>query len=314
MNDLQTLHDAWEAPEPPSPTAYTDARAALLARASAPRPRRRRAPFAIRFAAFATVGAVIATFVLVVQNLGDSPPGVSIASADQVFEQAARTAERKPFTPPRDDQWIYTADRFTTSDGGKPQLRSQWRRVDGFGTAFMIDGKIKRVEWPSSRPNRKRPSGPLESYKAAAALPRDPDALLRWAYQEAKNIEGAGLTEDGDVYAIFEGILGRGVLPPDLEAAIFRALKRVPGVTLTRTEVLGHRVLSLAQTEDWLREELFLDPETYAFRGQRGTVVQDAIISPEKAGNASGEIKKGHTATSVRIATAVVDKPGRRSR
>jgi hypothetical protein len=61
-----------------------------------------------------------------------------------------------------------------------------------------------------------------------------------------------------------------------------------------------------------LREELFLDPETLAYRGQRGTVVHDATINPEKAGNASGRIEKGHIATSMRVATAIVDKPGER--
>jgi hypothetical protein len=205
MNDLQTLHDAWETPEAPTPTAYTDARAALLERA-APRPRRRRrrAPFALRFAAFATVGALVATFVFVVQNLGDSPSRVSVASADQVFERAAAAAEDKPFSEPAADQWIYTKDRFTSSDG-RPQTGETWHSVGGFGIARMIDGKLKRIEGPPERGGRKLPSGPLESYAAAAKLPRDPDALVRWAYREAENIEGAGLTEDGDVYAIFSG-------------------------------------------------------------------------------------------------------------
>jgi hypothetical protein len=76
--------------------------------------------------------------------------------------------------------------------------------------------------------------------------------------------------------------------------------------------VFGRRVLSLAQTEDWLREELFLDPKTYAYRGQRGTIVHNAVIDPAKAGNATGAIKKGSTATSLRIATAIVDKVGER--
>jgi hypothetical protein len=133
-----------------------------------------------------------------------------------------------------------------------------------------------------------------------------------WAYLQAKHVEGAGLTEDGDVYAIFSGILGDNALPPDLEAGVFRALKRVPGVTVSTVNVLGHRVLSLAPTEDWLREELFLDPKTYGYRGQRGTVVHDAVIDPAKAGNATGAIAKGHTATSIRLRTAVVDRVGER--
>jgi hypothetical protein len=299
MNDLQTLHDAWGTPEAPSSTAYTDARAALLARATP-----RRAPIGPRIAAAVTVGAMVATFGLVVQNLGDG----QTASAE-VLERAAAAAERKPFTPPRADQWIYTEDRFTSSEGGTPRTRRQWHQVSGGGMAIIESGEIKRIEGPQRRPGR---PGPFDGYEALTGLPTDPDALLRWAYRQAKNVTGAGLSEDGDVYAIFSGILGGNVLPPDLEAGIFRAMKRVPGVTVSTVDVFGQRVLSLAQTEDWLREELFLDPETYAYRGQRGTVVHDATIDPAKAGNATGEIEEGHTATSVRVATAIVDKPGER--
>jgi hypothetical protein len=306
MNDLELLHDAWDAPRAPSHAAWTDARAALLARADGRRGRRR-AP--LRITALVTAGAIAATFVLVVQNLGDASP----VAAAEVFERAAHAAEAKPFTAPRADQWIYTKDRFVRSDGGPPETDEAWRQVDGDGMAFMIDGRIKRIDPPSKRPGGERPPrGPFESYQAAAELPRDPDALLRWAHHEAVNVEGAGLTEDGDVYAILGGLLARHVLPPDLEAGIFRALKRVPGVTVSTVTVFGRRVLSLAQTEDWLREELFLDPKTYAYRGQRGTVVHDATIDPAKAGNATGAIEKGRTATTLRIATAIVDRVGER--
>jgi hypothetical protein len=306
MNDLQTLHDVWDAPEAPSHDAYADARAALLAHA-APRRRRRRAP--VRITAVATAAAIAATFVVVVQNLGESPRAVPTAAAE-VFERAAHAAEAKTFVAPRPDQWIYTDDRFMTAGGGSVQGRRQWHSVSGGGFAIEIDGEIKRVEMPRKRDGR-RPV-PFDSYESVSKLPTDPDALLRWAYRQAKNVEGAGLTEHGDVYAIFSGILGSNVLAPDLEAGILRAMKRVPGVTATTTEVFGRRVISLAQTEDWLREELFLDPETYAYRGQRGTVVRDAIIDPAKAGNDTGAIKQGHTVTSLRIKTAIVDKVGER--
>jgi hypothetical protein len=265
----------------------------------------------VRFVAAAAVDAIAATFVLVVQNLGEAPRAVPTASAE-AFERAAVAAEKKPFTPPRDDQWIYVADRFTSSDGGKPMMRRQWHSVSGFGMGVEVRGGVKVIEPPRKHRPDGRVRGPFDSYKALSALPTDSDSLLRWAYRQAKHVTGAGLTEDGDVYAILRGVLGKGVLPPELEAGIFRALERVPGVTVRTTDVLGHRVLSLALTEDWLRQELLLDPRTYAYRGERSTVVHDAVLSQEKAGNATGEIKKGHTVISLRVATAVVDKPGER--
>ena len=145
-----------------------------------------------------------------------------------------------------------------------------------------------------------------------AALPTDPDTLRRWAYRQARDITGAGLSEHGDVYAIFNGIVRDNVLPPALEAAIFRALKEVPGVTVETAEVAGRPALVVGQTEDWLREELLLDPETYAYRGERSTVTRDATIDPAKAGNAAGRIEKGQTVVIERIASAIVDEPGRR--
>jgi hypothetical protein len=76
--------------------------------------------------------------------------------------------------------------------------------------------------------------------------------------------------------------------------------------------VLGRPTLALAVTDDWRRQEILVDPDTYAYAGQRSTVVEDAVVSPEKAGNATGEIEKGSTVIAVRVASGVVDEPGER--
>jgi hypothetical protein len=307
MTDLETLHDAWGAPAAPSEAARARARAALLARATTRRARRRLAP---RLAVAAVLALFAATGLAVLDGAGGGDPRVPVASA---LERAAAAAERRPFTPPRDHQWIYTEDRITSSDGGEPQVQRSWRRADGGASASMRTGRLE-IEY--FRPSKRRPLrvvvGPLAGYRTLAALPTDPDALLRWAYKQAENITGAGVNEHGDVYAIFEGMLSDNVLPPDLEAAIYRALKQVPGVTVETIEVGGRPALVLGQTEDWLREELMLDAETYRYLGQSGTVVRDATISPEKAGNPTGEIEKGERVVAERIVTAIVDEPGRR--
>jgi len=69
----------------------------------------------------------------------------------------------------------------------------------------------------------------------------------RWVYDLAEDVTGAGLTEHGAVYSIFNGILRENVLPPELEAAIYRALKDVPGVTVDTVEIFGRPALALAQ-------------------------------------------------------------------
>jgi hypothetical protein len=76
--------------------------------------------------------------------------------------------------------------------------------------------------------------------------------------------------------------------------------------------VRGSPPYSLGFTDDWLHEELLIDPQTYAYRGERSTVVKDATIDPAKAGNATGQVTKGSTVIVERVATAIVDEPGQR--
>jgi hypothetical protein len=68
----------------------------------------------------------------------------------------------------------------------------------------------------------------------------------RWAYAQAKNITGGGMNDDGDVYLLFNGMLRGNVLPPELEAGIFRALKQIPGVKVETVDVFEQPALSLA--------------------------------------------------------------------
>jgi hypothetical protein len=309
MNDLTMLREAWDAPAPPSPTARAGARRALLERAR-PRPRRRR-----RLAAAVALAASVALAATVTHDDAGRPvPSIEVASAATVLERAATAAERRTFTAPRPDQWFYFKDRFTAPEG--TFTTEGWRRADGGATAARSKRTGGRLEIQTiPRPERKRipvEFGPLASYEAVAKLPTDPAALRRWAYGLAKNITGAGIDDDGDVYAIFNGMLRDNLMPPELEAAIFRALKDVPGVKVSEIEVAGRPALALAQTEDWLEEELLLDPRTYAYLGERSTVVKDTTVSPEKAGNATGRIAKGHKVVVERLAAGIVDGAGDR--
>jgi len=300
MTDLETLHDVFDPPAAPPPAARAEARAALLERAARRRPRRRRALVA------ALVAAGVALAVVATNLDGSDVP----AAKAEVLERAAEAAERKPFTPPRPHQWIYFEDRWQDKDGNVATNRI-WRRADGQGTA-LIDSRGKLQVEIVRLPKLRRSAPLMGGYEELAALPTDPDALLRWAYDVAEDVTGAGLTEHGDVYAIFNGILRGNVVPPKLEAAIFRALKQVPGVELTTVDVLGRPAYSLGQTEDWLHEELLLDRETYTYLGERSTITKDTRIDPLKAGNETGEVRKGNRVVSARIATAIVDRPGER--
>jgi hypothetical protein len=329
VNDLTALRRAWEPPGAPSPHAERAARAALLAHVArggspphgarlAPARRDPRRPrVGMRSASLAGVALVLALAgVMAVQNLGGTDGGqqrgvlgVSNASA-AVLNHAATVAERQPFTAPRDDQWIYTEDEMTGAGGGT-EARRTWRRADGGGIAMLDEhGRLEVHETREGRPTG-RPV-PFDSYKGVAALPADPDRLLRWAYATTASVTGAGSTRDAEAFNILRVILDHGVVPPELRAASFRAMAKVPGVTVRTVEIQGAAMLAVGQTDVWLNQELLLDSETYAYRGQRSTVVRDARIDPDKAGNATGTVERGDTATTTRVATAVVDEPGAR--
>ena len=330
MNDLTALRRTWEPTTAPSDEAERAARGALLAHVAGEGARRRGAQpalvrgrrlrlprIAMRRASLAGLALLLALAGLaVVETLGGADGdgergvlGVSSASA-AVLNQAAAVAERQPFTAPRDDQWIYTEDELA-GGRGETTTRRTWRRADGGGIATLDErGRLDVTEMPEARPGRS--PAPFDSYKAAAALPADPDGLLRWAYGQTAAVTGAGSTVDAEVFNIFRVILGHGVLPPELRAAIFRAMAQIPGVRVRTVDLQGVAALAVSQTDGWLDQELLLDKDTYAYRGQRSTVVRDATIDPPKAGNPIGEVERGDRATLTRVATAVVDKPGER--
>jgi hypothetical protein len=241
---------------------------------------------------------------------------VPVANAAQVLEKAAAASETRRIVAPRDDQWIYIEERFTRSPGGEPEILRSWHRADGLGRAWIDEaGKLRVMvdEAPKKRLGRPVPA-PLSGYKTLAALPTDPGALLRWAYAQAKHItNGPDSTDDGEVYLLFNHMLREIVLPPGLEAGIFRAMKQIPGLTVDTVKIFGRPTLALGlTTADWLHEELLLDPDTHAYRGARSTVIKDATIDPAKAGNSTGRVTKGSQVITERVVTAIVDEPGRR--
>jgi hypothetical protein len=214
-----------------------------------------------------------------------------------VLERAAVAAEAQPFTAPRDDQWIYTEDRVTVGDATRTWRT--WHQANGVGFALIGEDGELEVE------TDERPQGAYDSYKAVAALPTDPDALMRWAYDYTATVDGVtAATKDGVAYSIFGGILdSTGVLPPAVKSAVFRAMQKIPGVTLETTRVLGRPTYALIYADPALRQEILLDTDTYGYAGKRTVTLQD---DP-----AEGAVA-GQTAIGARIAAGVVDAPGRR--
>ncbi|MGW3365546.1 hypothetical protein ACWDOR_21695 [Streptosporangium canum] len=116
---------------------------------------------------------------------------------------------------------------------------------------------------------------PENIYALLAALPTDPDALPA-EFRKIHEIEGAD--QDDWTFERFAATLSRNIVPPDLQAAIFRAIAKLPGVMVNGSAVDadGRAVLSVSHiVEGWRHFEILLDPATYAYRGRRETAIRD---------------------------------------
>ncbi|GAA3981322.1 hypothetical protein GCM10023085_74580 [Actinomadura viridis] len=340
MNDLDILRAAWADTDPPADGARAAARAALLARAGAapgastaePPAARRRSfrPFrlprpALRFVAVGTLAAAIAAGVTIAQTSGGTDqdgrprpvlpglPAGPVANAAEALERAAVTAERRAFTPPRPDQWIYLESRRRTSvkaggvaTGGpyKTRVVREWKRADGAKTASVRGGRLEILDAMRTTPP--------QDYPSLAGLPTDPDALLAWIYRE---MGGLGSTPEGryeTAYTMLGAILRDNVLPPKVEAALYRAIKKIPGVTLVRkVDGAGRPAIGLGRVaEGWLHAELLLDPQTFAYLGERSVAVKDHTVSGL---DVKATVKKGTVQLmQTRQAAGIVDRPGQR--
>jgi hypothetical protein len=342
MDDLKILRDDWGAPDSPEHTARTRAREALLARAAetgvaagtaiAPKKARRRLRLprmGVRLVAIGALAAAIAAGVTVVQSSGGTDrdgrprsvlPGVPagpVANAAEALDRAAAAAEARPFTAPRPDQWTYVENRNTSPSKGpgglatggalKTRLQSQWRRADGKRSAWIVKGRLHTQDEPG-------PLTPPSDYATLAALPSDPDALLRWAYEEMGGLGGD--TEEGRrsmAFTMFNTILRDSVLPPKVEAAIYRAMKTIPGVTLAddAVDVAGRPAMSVGRVQEgWLRSEVLLDRQTYGYLGERSIAIKDHT---SKGLDGRFHVKRGTVQIYVaRVAAGIVDEHGRR--
>ncbi|MFI0446822.1 CU044_5270 family protein [Actinomadura sp. 6N118] len=325
MNDIQEVREMLASTNPVPPGSLAGSAQDGVGRATRTRitssstPRRRRS-WSVRLVAVGGLAVAIAAGTTVVQNMGGTDeqgrprapiPGIPAgpaANAQEVLNRAAIAARHRPFVAPRPDQWVFVETRYqrlahqeksgvwTPKSRPKTTVEPIWTRADGKMMAMLDGGKLTLS-----------PTGgamPPQDYATQSKLPRVPDALLAWARKNA------GPTGDSATFQLLSAVLANNVLPPDLEAAIYRALaKAAPGVNLNKqaVDLQGRPALSIAvPVEGWLKDEVLLDPSTYAYRGHRSTVTKDHTIE-------DSTFKKGAIESqSVRLAAGIVDRPGQR--
>ncbi|WP_433243312.1 CU044_5270 family protein [Streptosporangium sp. CA-135522] len=297
---LKKLRD--EVPEKPDVRAEEHRLLAEI-RADSSAPRRRSARSAPRLhwgLSLAGAGA-LAVAVLAATRFGgtvepvERPVAVRPPSAASVLERAALVAASTEAADIRPDQWIYMKESQHLR-GDLPTFE-HWARMDGEGNAVREGGRLKMGK-------EKGPTYPAKTQRELEGFPTDPDALLehfRNLPQELTPMSicepecPAGTEKDVKAFGAIGWYMKFGpIIPPDTAAGMYRALAKIPNVTIEENATDGDGrkgigvVLDLGAAG---KGYYILDPGDYHYLGVK--VVND-----------------GQTSAMSVLDSGIVDKPG----
>ncbi|MFI8069608.1 CU044_5270 family protein [Streptomyces sp. NPDC086033] len=199
-------------------------------------PRRRFAVIAVPLAMAAAIGAAV------LAGAVGSRTATTDADAVDLLNRIAEVAAAKKSVPVRDDQYVYvrTQGSMKFSENDVRILReASWTAVDGRRAGLR---RVTVLVGPPFRPRdpfssyskgthdmRLSPDPNVTTFRELQALPTDPDALLKKIYAgtrgEGQTRESAALEKIGDM-------LADATLLPELDAALYRAAARIPGVSV----------------------------------------------------------------------------------
>jgi hypothetical protein len=233
-------------------------------------------------------------------------------TAAQLIDYATRASVAGPGRAPQLDEWVVTkfelADSSQTPNGGglpygpldQRQVFLQWHRTDGcYGTNSVefpaslaatktVTGKLTVSENPDAKYGGATSCLSLAGWKSVTysylnSLPTDPAKLeaiiLRY------NHTGSMLPTPADaVFAAIATLLEDGepegvVVPPKLEATLYRILQQLPGVHFENdTDLAGRHGLGFWNlTEGYVKYEIVIDPATYHYMGSKEVAVKDHL-------------------------------------
>nr|WP_269801073.1 CU044_5270 family protein [Streptomyces jeddahensis] len=260
-----------------------------------------RRPAVVAPAVAAALTAAVVVGVTVTRDAAVPPrPGTAMTqtpstqSAARLLERIASAAGKQLSTDIRDDQFVYTKrDDYhwkmdpakplpdgclTTSEGYAYGVRETWESVDGqhIGLSREHRDSGRVVERPIAKqlPGKKTPN----YYRQAEQLPTDPEAMYRWLYglQSGEQPSGKRSADQG-AFTKAGGLLSAQLLPPKVEAALYHAVARIPGLTVYENarDAAGRTGIAVAMEGTWpgdrghgpTRHELLFDEKTLQFTG-----------------------------------------------
>jgi hypothetical protein len=222
-------------------------------------------------------------------------PDQAVLAARVLHDASAAASRVPPRTTPSPGQWIYSKlvqyqyPQGTSSD-------ENWITFDGTKTAYYeSSGSPITVHTSPMTPPANIKNDPLAAfntdatpqtaYYALASLPAAPRQLLAAVDKAAQSVGAANLTagtpvaghapeNKGQVEFDYLSLLlwnaaGGVGAPPNAEAAAFRAMAAIPGVTVQRgiTDAAGNPAIGVS--DDGGYDQLLLDPVSYQVTGLR---------------------------------------------
>jgi hypothetical protein len=294
MNDLDLLCDMRADVPSPSPARLAAGRNRLLASAAhPPKPRHQRRIFVPAGLVTAAAGALVA---VVIANSGTAPahpvPGTRLTLASQVLQNASATAAKRAAVEPGPHQWFDTT--FVIYGYGQGTGKDEtWYRFDGVQYAVMVNGhldvhtqKAVAASMGSALDAYDSNATPQTAYEALASLPSSSTALLAAVDHQLSTTSTGSIemfappgsppaahTRAEKEFAYLLELLWNGVdaTPPAAEAAVYRAMSTIPGVSTQAgiTDVAGRPAIGVSANGGYT--QLLLDPQTYEVIGLRGT-------------------------------------------
>ncbi|MGP4095476.1 CU044_5270 family protein [Nonomuraea sp. KM90] len=228
-----------------------------------------------------------------------STPDVTLGT----LELAAAAVERQS-TPPRParDQWVYTrqltdfALKPDDSGGRSAEVRGkvtveEWWKFDGKEKATSVQGgklRRSRILGPGEQPRHPDPRfnggaiggpgvvnrTPNKLYDYVAGLPIDPDSLLARIRKDYRD-KGRDVTTFGVIAMLFRE---NQLIPAKTNAALYRALAKIPGVRVQdATDYAGRHGIGVV----FGNQLIVLDSRTYRYLGDKRQALLDSAVVEE---------------------------------
>jgi hypothetical protein len=315
MNDLDLVRELRADVSSPAWARLAPGRGRLLASISRPSRSRklRRAILPVGAAAAAAVAIVVASGVVsgpATRSTAPRAPAARLTLTAQLLGTAAATVAKQPTVRPGPHRWFYT--KFVQYEYGQPlQSGGSWETFDGRQTAYFQSGQLIVHTGPlitgggrTALDKYNANATPLTAYDALASLPSSPRALLAVIDQQVAAVGSQNVaagspvswytpTSPGalefDYLAQLLWNAAGAAAPPSAEAAVFRAMATIPGVSSQRgiTDVAGQPAIGLSASGG--KSQLLLDPKTYQVIGAR-VFSEGQKVAPRAAGRKAAKL------------------------